>query len=103
MADAYVQIPVDGVGKKIRTSTKTVGADTVHVHFWIKDGVAFRYIDAGGGTEYVGEGLPGASTASAEWRIKRITTSGSSISSEWADGNDAFDNIWDNYASLTYL
>lgn len=35
MADAFVQIPSDGSGKKIRSQTIMVGVDTVHVHYFI--------------------------------------------------------------------
>ena len=41
-------------------------------------------------------------TSSAVWQIKRIDTSTLAMDKKWADGNDSFDNIWDNRASLTY-
>lgn len=54
-----------------------------------------------GTVTYVGEAIIGALTREAVWRIKRIDeTSGVIIL--WADGNENFDNIWDNYASLIY-
>lgn len=34
MADSYIQIPADSTGKKVRTSEITVGANTVHQHFY---------------------------------------------------------------------
>ena len=30
MAESYIQMPADGVGKKVRTNKQTVGADEVH-------------------------------------------------------------------------
>jgi len=52
---------------------------------------------------YVGEAATGSSTAAAVWKIYRITNSGTaSIRKHWADGNDLFDNVWDDRASLTY-
>ena len=45
----------------------------------------------------------GSSTASAVWRIKKFIYSGSRLSStQWADGNGEFDNIFNNRASLDY-
>lgn len=51
---------------------------------------------------YVGEASIGANQASAVWRIKKVTTSGTQLVTTWADGNADFDNIWSNRASLTY-
>ncbi len=51
---------------------------------------------------YVGEASIGTATSSAAWRIKKITYTGSSLSITWADGDDNFDNVWDNRASLSY-
>lgn len=41
-------------------------------------------------------------TSAASWQIKRIDTSTLAMDKKWADGNDSFDNIWDDRASLTY-
>jgi hypothetical protein len=49
---------------------------------------------------YFGWASPGASTASAIWKITRFTIS--TGAEESADGNSTFDNIWDNRASLSY-
>lgn len=35
MSDSYIQIPTDGTGKKVRTTSGTVGSDTVHTHWFI--------------------------------------------------------------------
>ncbi len=54
-----------------------------------------------GDITYVGQAAIGSLTSSAVWQIKKLDeTSGSIIT--WADGDDSFDNIWDNRASLTY-
>ena len=51
---------------------------------------------------YYGFALPGTLETEAKWRIFRLdTTVGMQI--DWADGDDNFDNIWANRASLTYL
>ena len=51
---------------------------------------------------YVGEASPGTDISSALWRIKRVEEDGDDTHILWADGNSDFDNIWDNYASLSY-
>lgn len=49
---------------------------------------------------YIGYSNPGASEASAVWRIKRMTNATGSV--VFADGNTRFDNVWADRASLTY-
>ncbi len=54
---------------------------------------------------YRGEAVPGAATNTATWRIRKITIDNSGegdIVTVWADGNDNFDNIWDNRLGLSY-
>lgn len=57
-------------------------------------------IDEGATYTYVGKASPGTATSAAQWKIFRITNSDTTI--VWADGNDQYDNIWDNRASLSY-
>lgn len=102
MADQYIQVPTDSSGKKVRTVEKTVGANTVQVHFWIKDGLAMAVDDGGSGIIYVGEAAPGTLTSSASWRIKKIDQTTNPTIITWADGIDAFTKIWDNRGTLTY-
>lgn len=55
-----------------------------------------------GSVTYIGKALIGSSTNDDVWQIQKIDeTSGLSIT--WANGNDYFDNIWDNYLILSYL
>lgn len=50
---------------------------------------------------YIGRCAPGTATSENKWQIQKIdTTSGTSIT--FADGNDEFDNVWDDRASLSY-
>lgn len=53
--------------------------------------------------QYLGWGQPGSATNAPLWRIQRISKTGTVTSITWADGNQNFDNIWDNRASLNYL
>lgn len=58
------------------------------------------------GTLYIGEALPGTTTATASWRIQRIifTQAGNTedVSITWADGNALFDNVWNDRLALSY-
>ena len=58
--------------------------------------------DVGGTVIYIGYAQPNTTTSSASWKIKRITFTGDDSATEYADGNNNFDNIWDNRASLSY-
>jgi hypothetical protein len=49
---------------------------------------------------YTGSADPGSATSSAVWRISRYDFS--SGVTEYADGDQEFDNIWDNRESLSY-
>ena len=49
---------------------------------------------------YMCEALPGASSATAVWRISRLTNATGVI--QWANGDAKFDNIADNRALLPY-
>jgi len=52
---------------------------------------------------YKGEAVPGALLSAAAWRIRRITLqSDDDAATEWADGNDLMDNVWNNRAALSY-
>lgn len=54
-----------------------------------------------GSVTYVGFAPIGTATSSGSWQVIKIdTSSGTAVT--WADGNANFDNVWDNYASLTY-
>ena len=49
---------------------------------------------------YYGYANPGTATSAAAWRIFQDDHGGTQTL--LADGNDAFDNVWDNASSLTY-
>jgi hypothetical protein len=50
---------------------------------------------------YVGKAKVGALEADNVWQIQKINEASGMIIT-WADGDEKFDNIWDNRASLTY-
>lgn len=58
-------------------------------------------LDEVGSLTYIGEAATGSLGADAVWRIKRIDES-SGLVITWADGSAAFDQVWDDRASLIY-
>lgn len=53
-------------------------------------------------TTYVGKAQIGSATSSAVWQIKKVSISGNITTIAWANGTDAFTNIFDNRASYSY-
>lgn len=51
---------------------------------------------------YLGFAKTGSATSASSWQIKKILTSGNVTSIQFADGNDDYDNVWDDRASLDY-
>ena len=59
--------------------------------------------NAMGMVEYIGLASPGALTSAAVWKIKKLVYVGTGVTEIlWADGSNAFNQIWDNYAALSY-
>jgi len=60
--------------------------------------------DVNGNLIYQGQAVPGSAKSAAVWKIKKFTYDGSSnlTDIQFADGNNDFDNIWNNRASLNY-
>ena len=54
-------------------------------------------------TEYHGWANPGTPTAEAKWRIRKLVYSGTFLTDIlWVDGNQNFDNKWDDRTTLSY-
>lgn len=53
-------------------------------------------------TTYIGYAGFGAITSDAVWQIKKIVKNGTVTTISWADGDDRYDNIWNNRTALTY-
>jgi hypothetical protein len=52
---------------------------------------------------YVGKALIGKVNADANWLIIRYTKVGNVLMSEYANGSEAFNQVWNNRATLTYV
>lgn len=67
------------------------------------DETRFRVeVEKSGDYIYCGEAALGSAVSDSAWRIKRIDTASGNASVTWADGNDSFDNRWDQRASISY-
>jgi len=64
--------------------------------------VSLRLDTASSTVKYLGTAATGQSESAAAWSIKRLTTSGTVLLIEWADGNPEYDNVWADRASLSY-
>ena len=70
--------------------------------------IEFKFItaldyDANNNLIYQGTAYPSITKASAGWRIKKFTyTSGNLTDIQFADGNDNYDNVWNDRAIYTY-
>lgn len=67
-------------------------------------GEALRVDFIGDDLIYRAEAPAGTLDAASAWRIRKITIStvDGDVTTEWADGNANYDNIWDNRLSYTY-
>ena len=52
---------------------------------------------------YKGYAAPNTNTTDAVWAIQKITRINDEIIYEWADGNDFYDNVWDNRFVVQYF
>jgi hypothetical protein len=59
-------------------------------------------IDEQGSVSYVGRAAPGSITSAPVWQLQRITQTETSVAVEYANGNDSFNNVWDNRAAQSY-
>lgn len=96
-----------GAGKDVQRMKLGYGADGAYMDLDERPAtdasiLAARVDEAPGGVTYVGTAAAGALPGAATWRIKRLTESGGDVTVEWADGDAAYDNVWDSRASLTY-
>ena len=51
---------------------------------------------------YIGETNFGTATSSPTWRIFRLVYSSKSFTLQYADGDDEFNNVWDDRLTLSY-
>lgn len=53
-------------------------------------------------TTYIGKAKIGADGGDAVWQIRKIFVNGTVTQVLWADGDNRYNNIWDNRTILSY-
>lgn len=61
------------------------------------ENLSVRFVTVSGVT-YIGEATIGAAESSAVWRVSKVEAG----TYTWADGNASFDNVWNDYLTITY-
>lgn len=87
------------VGTKRALDVNLLAGETIEA---TEQFLAVRIDEASATVTYIGKALPGVVDAGATWQIKKISVSGNVTSITFADGDDEFDNVWDNRAALVY-
>lgn len=82
-------------------TTSMDDADDLQIYYDM--GSLVKRVDEASATvTYIGQAQDGSDIGDPLWQIQRITSSGGATEIEWADGNNNFDNVWDDRAALTY-
>lgn len=63
---------------------------------------ALRYDEVDATTAYIGIAAIGSAESNPVWQIKKLTFN-SGIVITWADGDQAYDNVWTDRSTLTYI
>lgn len=99
----------DGFGGTVATNVLTLESsvagqtDTDKLLIYYDLGPLLTKIDeVSKATTYIAKAELGTATSAALWQALRISVVGKVTTVEYADGNELFDNIWDNRASLSY-
>lgn len=99
----------DTTGGSVLTNVLTLEYDTTSMSdgddlqiYYDMGSLVKRVDEASATVTYVGQAQDASSVGDPLWQIQRITSSGGTTEIEWADGNNNFDNVWDNRAALTY-
>lgn len=94
-----------GHDKNLRALAQVLGASTVQSEYVIdvEFTIALDY-DSLGNLVYIGRAQPGTAKNDAGWQIMKLTYDGNGnlTDVQWADGDEQFDNVWDNRAVLVY-
>ena len=95
--------PQDGDVISLSEHGRTGGVSTGQGYKFVKTVDEKAIIDEpDANTTYIGTAKIGAVTSEAIWQIIKVTVSGNTETITYADGNDDFDNVWDDRATLTY-
>ena len=62
--------------------------------------IAIDEVDAN--TTYIGFAKAGTGASVARWQVRKIVKTGNVTLFQFADGNELYDNVWDNRLTLSY-
>lgn len=95
-----------GDGSNLVTSTSQSGKRGLDVYVTNPSGASAGELvnidESVSGTTYFGFAAIGSDNGDAVWKIKKMVLISGVSEIKYADGNEDYDNIWDNRASLTY-
>jgi len=94
----------DANSARLVTATPT-GADiSAHVALDVTSPATISQFDYVGGASiiYAGDAAPGTLTSEAGWSIQKFTYTGADLTSTAYAGAGAFNQVWDDRASLIY-
>jgi hypothetical protein len=92
-----------GVSDRHAQSFRDAGDNATKVAVTDESTIYFVAVDeVNKNLSYIGKSVIGSSQAGAVWQISRLQTTGTVTLLQYADGDNSFDNIWNNRASLTY-
>jgi len=82
----------------------TVFTDILNAITGTSGNFAVQYIVDSGNANlyYYGRAAIATATSSALWQIKRLDYTSGDVKILWADGDESFDNIYDNREALSY-
>lgn len=105
VTDSFIKVAEPtSVDKRLRTLRQSLDSGVLDSEFTTEVPWAKRFAWTGSEPKYLGWASPGSTDGEAAWRICKFTYQGSYlVSITWADGNDSFDNVWSNRASLSYV
>lgn len=97
----------DNVGAFIRsddgtliTHTETAGKKALDTNI-VTPELSLRFDQVSTSLMYLAEGIFGALDSDANWKIKKIEITGTSVSIK--NASEQFDQVWNNRTSLTYV
>ena len=79
----------------------SIGMRPIAAEIFENYAVAIDYETAG--TVYIGIAEIGSATTDPAWQIRRFTYTTKKLQIEFANGSDAFNQIWDGRIGLTYV
>jgi hypothetical protein len=102
---SFIQLPVDGQGKKTRSHVRTVAGADVHEQYVILDTppLTTRVDEVDANTFYVGKAAIGSAETAAVWQIKKGIKVGTETKIlDPVTTGDTFVNRWDQRTTITY-